>query len=154
MKEEKKLGKAFDRKLFSRVFRNAREYRLVFALSGLSAVLISAFSVHSNFVSSCLKQCCTKTAWLSDSPACQSCLPAILAPLDPSSYHGVYPCILPHSYSPYRYLCKIRNWNEFHTSSMEYWEVFIIPTIPSSCVRLLSGISARDWIHSMWSFQM
>lgn len=45
MKEEKKLGKAFDRKLFSRVFRNAREYRLVFALSGLSAVLISAFSV-------------------------------------------------------------------------------------------------------------
>ena len=45
MKEEKKLGKAFDRKLFARVFRNAREYRLVFALSGISAILISAFSV-------------------------------------------------------------------------------------------------------------
>jgi ATP-binding cassette subfamily B multidrug efflux pump len=45
MKEEKKLGKAFDRKLFARVFRNARKYRLVFALSGISAILISAFSV-------------------------------------------------------------------------------------------------------------
>ena len=45
MKEEKKIGKAFDRKLFARVFRNAREYRLVFALSGISAILISAFSV-------------------------------------------------------------------------------------------------------------